>query len=203
MRREGYTLVELMMASTIFVLVVSGLGTFFVGVQRLAMNAFADAELTVRTREFRERLLFHVEPTGTDAVSAGILSGSPVNEASKVADPQTSKITMAAYGADPTDGKAVSKRIELVRANGVDRDGRPLGWIVNESSDSTATGWLRPGGFGFVEDGYLDTDLMNDRHLLFFNVTARANGRIRRERIVVPLFGTVQVKNSDHVFNDR
>lgn len=57
--RKGFTLVEMMFAVTIFLLVTASLGAASIGIQRLVRRAYAEAELSVRMRLMREKILFH------------------------------------------------------------------------------------------------------------------------------------------------
>ena len=58
--RRGFTLVELMITTFIIVLVMGGLGTFFLGAHRLVKGAYAEAELSMQLRMLREKLRFGI-----------------------------------------------------------------------------------------------------------------------------------------------
>lgn len=73
--RRGFTLIEMMFAVAIFSLIVGAFGTAFVGIHRLIDRSYTEAELSVRTRLLRERLLFHVTPMLGGATYVGAFSG--------------------------------------------------------------------------------------------------------------------------------
>ena len=75
--RQGFTIVEVMISTAVATLIFGGVASFFVVSNRLVKNAFAEAELSIRTREIREKLLFHVLPPSDGRVWPGLLSASP------------------------------------------------------------------------------------------------------------------------------
>lgn len=193
---RGFTLVELMFSSTIFVLVLGGVFSLFLGVQRLSRTAFAEAELSVRMRELREKLLFHVAPPHDGKVWSGILSGSssgPVVEGGV-------KVRMdTCWGLETASVTPVAQTVELVRrTEGARR------WFGNDGDrhdEQWPVKWLCPGGYsnlpaeGFVDDKQLDAGVF------FVTLEMSANGVTRSERVSVPVFGVRQTKKG-RVFDD-
>ena len=57
--RAGFTLVELMVASVVAGIVLTALVSSFIGSMRMMANSISSSELAIRTRELREKLLFH------------------------------------------------------------------------------------------------------------------------------------------------
>ena len=201
LRRAGFTLLEVMFATAIFSIVAASLLTFFIGVQRLSRRATATAELSVAMRELREKLLFHAQPAGDGVVRSGLLSGakrgtSPIEAGIKV---------LVDAPVFTLDGGAVSLgEIQLLNDSGrFKNDG---------ATDPWRTLWFRFGGA--VEGGagsgleYLGDDVFEDgvaasHGLYFLNLSASEVGVVHGERVVVPLFGAAQVKNSTSVFHDN
>ena len=61
--RGGFTLVELMITSVISAVILGAVVSSFVGGIRLLKATFATAEMSLRARDLRDRLLFHAAPT--------------------------------------------------------------------------------------------------------------------------------------------
>ena len=74
--RCGFTLVELMVAATLFSVVLAAMGSAFVGGVRLLKVTFATVEMSLQARELRDRLLFRAAPAHHDTAWAGLLSGT-------------------------------------------------------------------------------------------------------------------------------
>ena len=74
--RRGFTLVELMLTTTIFAVVMAAVSSAFIGGMRLLKATFATAEMSLRARDLRDRLLFHAAPPHNDTIWAGLLSGT-------------------------------------------------------------------------------------------------------------------------------
>ena len=74
--RCGFTLVELMLAMTVFVIIAAALASSFLGGIRLLKATFATAEMSLQARELRDRLLFHVTPPHDGMVWTGLLAGT-------------------------------------------------------------------------------------------------------------------------------
>ena len=198
--KAGFTLLEVMFATVIFSIVAASLLTFFIGVQRLSRRATATSELSVAMRELREKLLFHAQPAGDGVVRSGLLSGakrgpSPIEAGIKV---------LVDAPVFTLDGGAVSSgEIQLLNDSGrFKNDG---------ATDPWRTLWFRFGGS--VEGGagsgleYLGDDVFEEGvaslGLYFLNLSASEGGVVHGERVVVPLFGAAQVKNTTSVFHDN
>lgn len=197
-RRRGFTLVELMLASAVMVLAVGGALSMFVAVQRMTRTSVTEAELSVRMRELREKLLFHVSPPHDGRIWSGVLSG--VNQNNVVEDER--KILMnKAYGYDLTHAKAVDQRIELVpvtsgavRFFGNDGDRYDERW---------QTRWLAPGGLSWLPPtGFVKAPAPAQGTVFYVVLEASANGISRRERVTVPVFGKAQRTLDGKVFDE-
>ena len=221
--RRGFTIVEVMLSTVIATLVFGGLASFFVVSNRLVKGAFAEAELSVRTRELREKLLFHVLPPSGGKVWPGLLSASPSRSDGSIVE-NGAKILAKVYGTGVADGKhywgstvvdavgiasdtTARHNVQLV-VRSENADGETLKWLGNDddrSAERGNLGWLRTAPFGYLRDGWADDDKLLSHGLLFVNISASMNGHSSNERIVVPVFGAVQVKNqslSGSVFFD-
>lgn len=152
----------------------------------------AESELTVRMRQLREKLLFHVEPPHNGKIWAGLLTADKGVE-------QGVRVRAVGEGFDVTDGKKVEQTIKVVA------DGS--GKYFNEGDGSRATDnniWLNPSGIivGHAEGGGFDWSVQSDRNLYTVSFEASADGITRKERVVIPIFGKAQVKNAGSVFHD-
>ena len=198
--RRGFTLLEVMFATAIFALVAASLGTFFVGVQRLSRRAMATADLSVYMRGLREKLLFRSQPPDGTKVRAGLLSATPRGQSPIEAG---IKVLVDAPVLTVNGGAVTSGEIQLLNDSGrFKNDG---------ASDPWRTLWFRFGGSveGGAESGltYLGDNPFEDGvatlGLYFLNLSASEGGVEHGERIVVPVFGVEQVKNTTSVFHDN
>ena len=208
-RSGGFTLVEMMLALAIFSLVVGGLMTSLVAIRKMSLDAFATAELSVRTRELRDKLLFHAAPPHGGCVWAGIRSGNAGDDQKVV---QGAKIRMLTFGVRTDTGNSAAQTIELVpSADGATRR------FVNDGDridDRWTFKWLDPGRIGFLPAAAADVDavesvsLGKDAEALAVNLSAavrpyaRADEIVNAERLVIPVFGREVPKNSLGVFTD-
>lgn len=222
--RRGFTIVEAMLSTAIAALVFGGMVSFFIASNRLARNAFAEAELSIRTREIREKLLFHVLPPSGGTIWPGLLSAIPSRSDGNIVE-DGAKILAKVYGTGIADGKhywgstavdAVEIASDTTSRHNVQlvvrseaADGETLKWFGNDddrSAEHGQLGWLRSAPFGYLRDGWADDDKVLSHRLLFVNISASMNGHSSNERIVVPVFGAVQTKNtssSGSVFFDE
>ena len=198
-----------MIAITVFVLVIAGVGSVFTAVVKMSRTAFTEAELALNMRQLREKLLFHVAPPHDGYVWSGLLSADAGVENSQ-------KIRAASEGvyaveSSTKSGETVAQSIELVQHSG-ER------YFTNDGDrydDNFAIRWLTPGGLSLLpgdddvfalDDGEsiatLEDSFQAQKNLYFINLRAKVNGVERGERIVVPIFGKAQVRNTGSVFHD-
>lgn len=201
--RRGFTLLELMTASCILVLVVGGVFSAFVGIWSMTGTLVAEAELSVRMRELREKLLFHTAPPHDGCVWSGVLSGS---DRGNVVEGGF-KIKMDnAYGYDTENSRVVNQRIELVPV--VSGEKAFFGNDGDRYDEHWETRWLDPGKIGWLpsEDRLMDDEL-GKRNVFYINLEASVKSSphtvvTRRERVTVPVFGKIQRTLSGRVFDD-
>ena len=207
--RDGFTLVEMMLALAIFSLVVGGLMTSVVAIHKTSLDTFATAELSVRTRELRDKLLFHAAPPHGGCVWAGIRSGNAGDGQQVI---QGAKIRMLTFGVRTDTGNSVEQTIELVPS----ADGKSRRFVNDgDRTDERWTfKWLDPGRIGFLPDAGADVDAVEsvpmgkDAEAFAVNLSAsvrphaRADEIVHAERIVVPVFGREVPKNDLGVFTD-
>lgn len=203
--RGGFTLVEMMLALAIFSLVVGGLMTTVVAIQKMSLDAFATAELSVRTRELRDKLLFHAAPPHGGCVWAGIRSGNAGDGQQVI---QGGKIRMLTFGARTDTGASVEQTIELVPS--ADGESRRFVNDGDRFDERWTFKWLDPGRIGFLPDADVLESLSvgKDAEAFVVNLSAavrpyaRADEIAHAERIVVPVFGREVPKNDLGVFTD-
>lgn len=189
--KKGFTLLEMMTAVAIFTLVIAGVGSAFVGVIRMSKTAMAEAELSVRMRMFREKLLFHVEPPHDGKVFAGLLTADRGVE-------QGVRVLATGEGFDATTG---GKVVQTIRVSAGSERYRNEG---DGTGGDRLDGWLNPSGIAITPgtDGGFGWSEQEDNGLYSIAFEASAAGVTRRERVVVPIFGRAQVKNPESVFHD-
>lgn len=197
-RRRGFTLVELMLASAVMVLAIGGALSMFVAVQRMTRTSFTEAELSVRMRELREKLLFHVSPPHDGRIWSGVLSG--MNQ-SNVVEGDLKILMNQAYGYDLTTAKVVDQRIELVPVTS--GAVRFLGNDGDRHDERWATRWLDPGGISWLpEAGFVKSPPAAQNTVFYVELVASVNGVTRRERVAVPVFGKTQRTLDGRVFDE-
>ena len=74
MRRRGFTLIEMMLATVVTAVLSVSLATLFVGIRRLVRQAYDDASLSLALRAERERALFNAVAEGGSVHWGGLLS---------------------------------------------------------------------------------------------------------------------------------
>lgn len=196
MTRKGYTLVELMVTVIILSIVACALGGPFIAINRMIKTSFTEAELSIRSRELRERLLYCCEQPHDNKSFSGLLSGKPV--AGAISDSEI-RMTSEVFDADTGVNGNHTIRLAVKTSNEVEH-----GWFENSSDtvEGRSKKWLRPGGISYLDgDNAINTDQLAN-NLLFVNIRSTLNGMTRNERIVVPIFGTEQIKNISNVFHD-
>lgn len=186
-RSSGFTIVEMVLASSVFLIVMAQLFASFLGLQRMLKEIHAEAEMAIAMDQLRERLLFRLDPNVSQRRLPGLL-GMTVGNVDSVA------VNMNA--------SAESRR--GVFGNGLDdvRDASArLMWDngrVKLDNVPSARKWLDPGGFGLAGTWLDCVSPQNSPQSLavkpkiYFTLTMQKDGVSRSERIVVPLFGRNQ-----------
>lgn len=211
--KRGFTVLELMIAISIFTVVVGSLCGTVVGIQRLITRSYAEAELSIRVRALREKLLFHVAPPHDGKAYSGLLSGAA--KSSRPVEGNQKKIYLRANAIQLANGASADQTIELVREQ--TSGGASVSCFKNDGDrDPWRTHWLRLAGMGagrteVANLGYLGTDAVVDdllsvapnRNLYFIRLNAKLGGVEHRERLSIPVFGKEQIKNQNAVFHDN
>lgn len=203
--RTGFTLVEMMVTVAIFSLIAAAVASSFIGGIRLLKATFATAEMSLRTRDLRDRLLFHAVPRdGNGPVWAGLLSGT--NHAD-VLEGNATKILMYCAAMRDSGGTMENQTIQL----GFDDYGtEKCRFFSNGGDDGSRTRrWLRPGNLNLLADSASTPPLVwarkadgtEDHSRFYINLKGRmdvAGLSIEHgERIVVPVFGRQQTTRID------
>ena len=201
-RQSGYTLLEMLIAVSIFSLVSASIGTSAVACLRLCRTAVVEAELSLRARELREKLLFHVRlPTSTAAYD-GLLSA-----------PSTSRVDSVAFTYE-------GEQLPLGTINNGNRPRQSHRLLLAGSGDQTYPmddhaphnaaneRWLRPGGFYLAGDAYTTEPFITSvaetsrnalrRAQVYMALSVKAEdgtvlGR-REETMIVPFLNAVQTQ---------
>ena len=187
--RAAFTVVEMMVATSIFALVVGGVGTFIVGSYRMTKGTFARVSLSMQIRETRERLLFRAIPTHDGTIFAGILSGT--NASGTVVEPQANpiKILMTAGGVK-TDGTMVSpssRNLQLIRDGGA----------FQNDDYRAGSAWLRPMAAEVVPATWLSLySSVGKPKAIAVTLGGVVDGVGLTNTVTVPIFGTIQPPQS-------
>lgn len=204
----GFTLVELMVVSTLFVLVSAALFTTFLGGSRMLRRCYAEAELSLRTRELRDKLLFRAEPTdpANRVVWGGLLSSTnAVHFGTTGANVHLSGFVASAGGTGISGSR--DKTVPLGFSNAGSRNCSLHDANSVDVLQHWPTKWLDPGRLDFFAGSpavarIVEHPSEHQGRLFYIHVTARKNvGGItvaeHNERIVVPAFGQMQTTRSD------
>lgn len=202
--RSGFTLVEMMLAVTIFSIVTAALLSSFVGGVRLMKVTFATAEMSLRARDLRERLLFHAAPPHDGTIWAGLLSGT---NSTDVLEGNASKILMYCAALKNTGGTTVNQRMEvIIKDYGTEK----CSFFSEDRYDERwPQRWLNPGGMNLMADSGAtaplvwarNKDNVEDKTRFYIHLTGRMDVTglpiVHNERIVVPVFGCQQETRPD------
>lgn len=201
-RQSGYTLLELLIAVSIFSLVAASIGTSAVACLRLCRTAIVEAEISLRARELREKLLFHVRLPTANTVYDGLLSAPSTSRVDSVAF--TYEGEQLPIGDIPNGNRARQSHRILLAGSGdqtYPMDDHAPHNTANER-------WLRPGGFyldgdAYTAESFITTVQETSRNALsraqvYIAVTATTSdgtvlGR-REETMIVPFLNSVQTQ---------
>ena len=198
--KNGLTLVELMVAASIFTLVAASVASAFVGGVRLLKTTFATAEMSLGVRELRERLLFNAALSNDGTVWAGLLSGT---NSADVLEGNASKILMHCAALKNVNGETASQTIQLIFKN---PRTETCSFLIEDRNDES---WLHPGNLNlFADSARTDpltwarkVDGTEDHSRFYIHLTGYKNviglPVKHNERIVVPVFGRQQATRQD------
>ena len=188
-RRGGFTLVELMLASSISVIAAIAICSGASACYQFYESMMADTELSLQARELRDKILFHEVAPHNGVFHTGLLSGKSVS----------------------IDTVALNMDCETIGSSGA-RGSRRLRLILNGTGSSTrlfedatrvSSGWLAPGGIWVNTDwdNLVDATDLEDKNRFYVDLPLSISVRrpfggnaviTRAERITVPLFGKIQ-----------
>lgn len=187
--RHGYTLIELMVTLMIFGLIMSSLAFAFIACIRLFNITMSESELALRTRELRDKLLFHSQATSDGVYYSGLLSGTNVTTSASSISMLTEAVTLGRRPRQAINLSLQGDEGEQYFANSAEADG------VN---------WLIPGSFKLAnaEDKNVITTI-NDRKgrpvRIYVNLTLKhelpgGSEITHHERVTIPVFQKYQPK---------
>ena len=139
--RSGFSLVETMVAATIAALVFAAIAATFIFCQRMFRVTMAEAEISLKMRDIRDKLLFRAGP----GLNSGLLTGK--------ASADSAAITMA--WEDTAEGP------ESIRLVWRTDTGKPGGYFFNERRPHTAynISWFKPSEFRLQQEWQHTVDL--------------------------------------------
>lgn len=202
--KNGLTLVELMVATSIFTVVAASVASAFIGGVCMLESTFATVEMSLGVRELRERLLFYAAPPHDGTVWAGLLSGT---NSTAVLEGNASKILMHCAALKNVNGETASQTIQLILKN----PGTETCSFSSEDryDERWPQRWLHPGNLNLFADSARTTPLVwarkvdgtEDHSRFYIHLTGYKAVRglpvEHNERIVVPVFGCQQTTRQD------
>ncbi len=202
--RGGFTLVELMITATISAVILGAVVSSFVGGIRLLKATFATAEMSLRARDLRDRLLFHAAPIHDNTVWAGLLSGT---NSADVLEGNATKILMYCAAMKNHAGTTANQTIQLIFK---DSGTAKCSFFSEDRYDERwPYRWLNPGGLNLLADCAATAPLVwarkadntEDHSRFYIRLTGRTDvvglSVEHNERIVVPVFGRQQITRTD------
>ena len=195
--RDGFTLVELMLTSAISAVILGAVASSFIGGIRLMKMTFATAEMSLRSRDLRDRLLFHAAPTHDDTVWAGLLSGTNQND---VLEGNATKTNMHCAALKTSGNTTANQTIQLIFK---DFGTEKCRFFSEDRYDERwPHRWLHPGGLNLLADSSKTAPLAwaqtydgaKSRFYIYLTGRIDVSGLLveHNERIVVPVFGKQQ-----------
>ena len=192
--RSGFTLLELIIVTGILTLVATLLTGAIVPCVRLYHATIAQCELPLRTRELREKLLFHMRPTESDKCYGGLLSVGNIH-------PDTVAVNMV----DEYVPLPLTLKRDGTQSHRLFSWQDSKGWfLMNDHLPHTApymywlrTGGMYQGGSSSWED-VVERQNLDAQNRLYVNLRVSAGSMAgidfgsRSERVIVPLFGREQ-----------
>ena len=139
--KSGFTLLETMVASAIATLVFAAIAATFIFCQRMFRITMAEAEISLKMRDIRDKLLFRAGP----GLNSGLLTGK--------ASADSASITMTWE-----DTVESPDSIRLVWRTD---SGKPGGYFFNERRPHTDynISWFKPNGFRLHQEWQQTIDL--------------------------------------------
>ena len=202
--KNGLTLVELLVAASIFTVVTASVASAFIGGVRLLKTTFATAEMSLAARALRERRLFYAAPPHDGTVWAGLLSGT---NNTPVLEGNASKILMHCAALKSANGTTANQTIQLIFK---DPGSRKCSFFSEDRYDERwSPRWLHPDNLDLFADSAQTPPLSwarkedgsEDHSRFYIHLTGyKAVAGLpveHNERIVVPVFGWQQATRSD------
>lgn len=139
--KSGFTLVETMVSTTIAAIAFAAIAATFIFCQRMFRITMAEAEISLKMRDIRDKLLFRAGP----GLNSGLLTGK--------ASADSASITMA--WEDTLEGP------ESIRLVWRTDSGKPGGYFFNERRPHTAynISWFKPSEFRLYQEWQHTVDL--------------------------------------------
>lgn len=212
--RRGMTLIELMISASILTVVMVAVVSSFVTAQRMLKDAMGLSELSLAAREIREKILFNASPYASNTSYAGLLScafngttGVPITSTGNAITMEACTMgnTLAGISATPA-------QVEIVLNTSTDGAKRYL-YNNKTPNASTMKRWFWPTGTSVLSTSMSDIlsfdtgsavnssaySTAQNAVRLNLDLVLTSDARnpdgspmIRRERIVVPVFGIIQ-----------
>ena len=217
--RKGFTVAELMVASSIMIIVLAQLGFAFIGINRLVKRAYAEGEFALATRELRDKLLFELAPQNSARRYGGFLSAG--DQSADYSITATVPFVGATDGARATSLSSsswtVGSRWNSARADNDcylvgNIDSRNPTWLMPSrlAYAWNWSTWLDSGhkGTGFVDsEAFYSAKDSSDKtgayYFLNLKYVDSASGYERAERVAVSVFGRVQKTISGKTFDEN
>ena len=212
--RRGMTLIEVMISVSVLTIVMGAVVSTFLTAQRMLKDAMGLSELSLAAREIREKILFNASPRSDSTSYAGLLSCTANSTSKSPINNSGTKITMEActMGSTLADRSSSPAQVEIELKTASDGtkhylyNGKtpnpstkarwfwPIGTSVLNTSMSDVLSFDAPGAINSSSFGTAQNAVRLNLDIVLTSDAKNPDGSpmVRRERIVVPIFGIVQ-----------
>lgn len=213
-RKFGFTLTELMITTALSTVILSGLIAVFIGSSRFVRHILVEADLAMRARDLRERLLFQAVPSekskGGTTCYGGLLSSRPNNYNGAVLK-QSGTTWIANVPKTTSRGSGTVPIFELenvvlaLTSTGLYNTsrqnstwlkpaGHPFGWTASDFTDTNHKG----NGFIDIQQFNGSKDAQGNKNANYWiNLRYSLGDMTRVERLHIPICGVQQRTYTD------
>lgn len=193
--RRGFTLLEMLIAVGLISILATSFMTTTVSCVKMFHGTMAQCELSVRGRELRDKLLFHIRKAENNGKTyAGLLSGLNVSVDTVAINMKTETVpSLLTLERDDTQ----SHRLIVSGTNNTTS-------VMDDLAphDNAHKRYLHVGGL-FSGAAFYNDSAFREKNRLFLTCTVSAGTLAgfdlgsRTERLIVPLFGKAQTDTDD------
>lgn len=192
--RRGFTLLEMLIAVGLVSILATSFMTTTVSCVKMFHGTMAQCELSVRGRELRDKLLFHIRKAENGKTYAGLLSGQNVSVDTVAVSLEAETI--------PSSLTLERDETQSHRLFVSGQDNKTYAMDDRAPHDAAHQRYLCVGGLS-SQATFANDSAFKERNRLYLTCTVSAGTLAgfdlgsRTERLIVPLFGKTQTGTDD------